>query len=148
MAGDIREGRGGLKEIGVIELRLAHDQPAVLQERVILLLRLKGHLFGIITPTRLLGGLSLDGVELDRLVALLDRTVERAARLGLILGLGADRVEIDHVRIVLLIALLHAQQCLVEGDLTIIIDIITGRQGMIEAARLGVLLRATRPKQA
>ena len=87
-------------------------------------------------------------MELDRLVALLDRTVERAARLGLILGLGADRVEIDHVGIVLLIALLHAQQCLVEGDLTIIIDIITGRQGMIEAARLGVLLRATRPKQA
>ena len=147
MASDVREGGRGLQEIGIIELGLPHNQPAVLQEGVVLLLGLLLHQLGIILPPRLLGGFSRDGVELDGLVALLDRTVERATCLLFVFGLRTNRIHVDHLRVVLFVSLLLAFQGFVEGLFAIEIDVIPGIERMIEAACLGVLFRATRPKQ-
>ena len=147
MAGDVGEGGGGLQEVGVVELRLPHEQPAVFQEGIILLLGLLSHQLRVVLPAGLLGRLGLDGVELDGLVALLDGSVEGASRLRLVFGLRADGIHEDLLGVVLLIPLLLAPERLVEGLLAVEIDIVAGGEGMIETARFGVLLRAARPKQ-
>ena len=86
-------------------------------------------------------------MELDGFVALLDRAIERAACLWFVFGLRTDRIHIDHFRVVLFVAVLLAFQCFVEGLFPIEIDVVSGIERMIEAACLGVLFRAARPKQ-
>ena len=86
-------------------------------------------------------------MELDGFVALLDRAIDRAACLWFVFGLRTDRIHIDHFRVVLFVAVLLAFQCFVEGLFPIEIDVVSGIERMIEAACLGVLFRATRPKQ-
>ena len=104
-------------------------------------------MLGIVAPPWLLRWLCLDGVELDRFIAFLDRPVERTSRFRLVFGLGTDRVHQDHVRIAFLIAVLHGKQRFVKRCFSVEIDIIAGIKSVIEAACLGILLRTARPKQ-
>ena len=86
-------------------------------------------------------------MQLDRFVALLNRTIKGTAGLLFVFGLSTDRIHVNHFRIILFVSVLLAFQCLIEGLLSIEIDVIAGIERMIEAACLGVLFRAARPKQ-
>ena len=147
MTGYVGKGGRGLQEVGIVELRFSHQEPTMFQERVILLLLLPSTLLGIVLPTRFLGRFGFDGMEFDGFVTLFDGTVEGTSGRLFLFGLGTDRIHQDLVGIILLIAILHRLQCLVECRLAIEIDVITGIKSMIEAGRLRVLLRTARPKQ-
>ena len=147
VAGYVGERSGGLQEVRIVELRLAQQHPALLQEGVVLLLLLPLPLLRVVAPAGFLLGLRADGVQFDSLVALLNGAIEGAAGLRFVFRLRADGVHQNHVGIVLLVSRLLGFQGFIEGDLTIIIYIVAGCKGMIEAARPRILLRTARRKE-
>lgn len=90
--GDEGESGGGAEEIGIEEVGLAHGEPGVVEERVVLLLILEPDGFGVVSPAGLLRGLGLNGVKADGFGTLLDGEVERATGSRFVLVAGGDGV--------------------------------------------------------
>ena len=135
----IREGGGGLVEGTFLELGLAQHHPRSPDEGVVLFppepLAVAGRLPLVALPFRL----ALDAVQADGLLALLYGTVVLAlAYLAALLV--AHHVEGEHLREVVLVALLLLQIAVDEGLRTVVVDVIAGRQRVIQTVRGGVLL--------
>ena len=145
-AGDVGEGAGSFQKLSLVELRLAHEHPRMVQEGVILLLGIPQLvLLGERTP-RLLLGLLLDGVQLDGLLRLLYRLVKvassRAAR-----ALLADGEERDYLHVVVLVRFLLCRHSLLVGLVSIVVHVEAGHKRLVEPRLSRVHLRGTACRQ-
>ena len=104
VAGDVGVGGCGLEEVAVVELPLGHEHPAMLQEGVVLLAVLHGHLAGVALPARFADGLSLDRMLFDGLVTLQDGAVEGPSGRLFLFRQRADGVHEDPLGVILVIA--------------------------------------------
>ena len=142
VAGDVGVGGCGLEEVAVVELPLGHQHPAMLQEGVVLLAVLHGHLAGVALPTRLADGLLLNRMLLDGLVTLQDGAVEGSAGRLFLFRQRADGVHKDALGVVLAVAVLHDLQLFVEGCFAVEIGVVARRERVPAACARRVLFGA------
>ncbi len=140
MLRDIEESGGRPREIAVEILRLAHGKPRIVEKRIELVAGAE-RLF--LVGRSLFGRFFLYGMQLDRLLHLLDGPLEVARRLRtLLVGSRLGRMDEHCACIVILIPRLHSLKLLVIMRLSVEIDIITSVESVPLARQRRVLLRA------
>ena len=130
--GHVAEGGGGLVEIAFLELCLAHQQPRLPQEGVVLLapepFPVAGRLPSAFVPL----GAALDGVQLDGLLHLFHGQAELSFAYVAAL-LVANGVEGNHLGVVVLVALLFLQRAFDESLRAVEVGVVAGGERLPEA---------------
>ena len=145
MAGNIYEGCQRSQKIALIKLRLSHQHPCVMNERIEFSSLDIFPIFGITHFFSIAFRRLLYGMLPYRLLAFFQSPGKIAFRLRV----GRDSVSRDRVHVqqmckIIFITVLHRIELFFKTRYTIEIDIITSRKRMKKAGRTRILLRRTR----
>ena len=147
-AGGVVESGGCRGEVALHVLRLAHHEPGIVQEGIILFAHKPFLVFGVARLARVLLRLLGDAVQLYSLLHLLYCAVETAFRFrGFLYGVGFGRVDEHAACVVVLIVGLHGVELLYVVGLAVVVHVVARVEGLPEARHCSVLLSAARGKQ-
>ena len=141
-AGNVGERRCGFLKLPFLILRLAHQHPCAVQERIELAACQPLLVFIRVGPSGTAYGTALDGMLPDGLLCLLDGSVEVGGT-----DAGGRRVaygiEGKQLHVIILVPLLLCCETCLVGFVAVEVDVIAGGQGMIETGAGGVLAGGT-----
>ena len=138
----IRERSGSLLKLSLLELRLTQEQPRLPKEGVILPAVQPFYVFLRLPAALVPLGARLDAIQFDGLLRLLNSTVEVAlAQLAALLV--SHHIQRNHLREVVLVAVLLLQIAFDKGLRTVEIGIIACIERMPPATACRILLRRT-----